>query len=109
MKFDSSTTDLQRKILEDLINLNYPGNVNEETVQQWIRDYFKLECYKILSDDHILLCVTCGSVEIMDFLKNVLKLMKKFLTSSHCNTLYILKTKNMKAHLKTDIEKFVKE
>lgn len=40
--------------------------MDEVAVQQWISNYFKLECSKVLSDDHIVSCAACGSEGTMD-------------------------------------------
>lgn len=55
---------------ENLRKLNYSENMNDEAVEQWIKDS-KLEN---LTDDDIVLLVTCDSEETI--LKNVSKVKK---------------------------------
>ena len=66
---DDDSTDLQRKNLEDLRKLDCSENVGEETVRQWINENFKVECYKVLSDNDIVLRIACDSEKTKNYEK----------------------------------------
>lgn len=55
----NNSTDLQRKILEDLRESDCSKNNAEEAVQEWLNKDVKLECYNAMCD--IMLPFTCGS------------------------------------------------
>ena len=54
---------MQRKILENLKQLESSKNMNEEAVKQGINEDSKLGCYELLSDEDIVTRVVYGSEE----------------------------------------------
>ena len=47
--------------------LDCSESVDKEAVQQWIYENSKVECYKVLSDDDIVLQVACDSEKIRNY------------------------------------------